>query len=82
MADMADTFRVLREESKARRLNNRERSAQRLTDLHIPFVVKNDGAHIIVKGVDFWPGTGLWQDRTLPATGRGIRTLLLHLETK
>lgn len=79
---LGDTFRALRAESQARRGSNRERSAQQLQALNIPFVSKNTGAHLIVRDrVDFWPGTGKWKDRTLPTEGRGIRGLLRHLET-
>ena len=51
-----------REESKARRANNRERSAGVLSRHGVAFEAKNGGAHLIVKHehltADFWPGTG------------------------
>lgn len=78
---MGDTFAGIREASQAKRASNRETSTQRLLDAGLPFVSKNGGAHLIVKHrVDFWPGTGLWRDRQTPDTGRGIRSLLKHME--
>jgi hypothetical protein len=77
-----DAFKILRAESQARRASNRERSTQRLLDAGIGFEMRNKGAHLIVLSrVDFWPGTGLWRDRTTTSHGRGLRTLLRHLES-
>ena len=90
MGDMGDYWHDVRpamvKESQQRRASNRERSAALLQSNGIPFESKNGGAHVVVNGgkavIDFWPGTGLWQERgsiATPgfiATGRGVRSLV------
>ena len=79
--DMGALFRDYKAMRQQKRADNREKSAQRLRDAGIPFVERNGGAHLIVAGrVDAWPGTGLWRDRETPEHGRGIRSLLEHME--
>lgn len=81
MGDMGDDFNAMKKASQVKRADNREKSAQRLRDAGVPFVSKNAGAHLIVRDrVNFWPGTGLWADRETPEKGRGVRSLLDHLE--
>lgn len=64
----------------ARRAESRASSTDLLRQAKVPFVVKNNGAHLIVDdAVDFWPGTGLWHSRTTPAQGRGVMRLLTYL---
>ena len=79
MSDLGDYWRAARAESAKRRANNREKSAEILSEHGIEFEVKNGGAHIIVKGVDclidFWPGTGKFITRN-GDLGRGVRNLL------
>lgn len=84
MGDMGDYWHDVRpamvKESQQRRASNRERSAALLQFNGIPFESKNGGAHLIVYSqkatYDFWPGTGLWQERGSTATGRGVRSLV------
>lgn len=78
---MSDTemWSAYKERSKTRRASNRENSAEMLEQAGIPFVSKNEGAHLIVEGrecyIDFWPGTGKWHSRD-GAKGFGVRNLL------
>ena len=81
MGDMGDDFNAMKKASQVKRASNRERTAQRLLDAGVPFVSKNGGAHLIVAGVwSMWPGTGLFRHQNLPIEGRGIRSLLEHME--
>lgn len=75
-----DVKPVLKAESQQRRANSREQSAAMLTAAGIRFDSRNGGAHLIVQhgGVvyDFWPGTGLWQQRGSRKQQRGVHALL------
>ncbi len=93
MGDMGDYWHDVRptmvKKSQQRRANNRDRSAALLRSNGVPFESKNGGAHLIVQGhqvlIDFWPGTGLWQERGsiatrgFIATGRGVRSLVKRI---
>lgn len=75
--DMGEMYDAMKEASKEKRANNRDRSTEILVVAGVPFVSKNNGAHLIVaERFDFWPGTGLWKERGGRKTGRGIRGLL------
>jgi len=71
-----------RDAGKRKRRRNRSFSAHMLEKAGIPFVSKNNGAHLIVAygdlSFDFFPGTGLFISRTGPSEicGRGIYHLL------
>lgn len=79
--DLSSDYKAIREYSKARRSNNRDKGAQYLRDAGIAFESKNGGAHlIVVDHVDYWPGTGLWSDRRTPDAGRGVASLLRYLK--
>lgn len=84
MSDMGEDFREIRKHQQEKRAANRESSAEYLLAKGIPFVVKNDGAHLIVEGkecfIDFWPGTGRWHSRC-GKTGFGIRSLCSFIQT-
>lgn len=85
--DLGSLFAAKRTESQAKRARNREYGAEALRAAGIGFEVKNFGAHLIVAGhVDYYPGTGLWTDRTVrngrKTEGRGIHNLLKHLNPK
>lgn len=77
-----DAFRMMAEESKARRASNRERSAAELTARGIAFVSKNHGTHLILAEWELFPGTGLWKHRKTKEKGRGVFNLIRRLETK
>jgi len=82
MSDMSDAFRDMKEHGREKRAKNRDKALQIFEDEKIDFILKNNGAHLIVtyynKTVDFWPGTGLWIVRH-GIRGRGIFNLIKHL---
>lgn len=81
-SEIGETFTALRERSRARRANNRSKSADMLRAAGVAFVARNGGAHLIVAGRwDAWPGTGLWVDRTTKERGRGVRELIRALRS-
>lgn len=79
---MGEVFNAMKEDSKNRRADNRQQSAEMLKGAGIPFESKNGGAHLIVEGsecfIDFWPGTGKWHSRD-GAKGFGVRNLIKHI---
>ena len=80
MGDMGDDFRAMKAHSQEKRARNREYGAKALREAGVPFESKNDGAHLIVKSaINYWPGTGLWSERSGSAKGRGIKSLLKHV---
>lgn len=71
----------VKSESKARRADNRAKSADILTDNDIKFTSHNGGTHLVVEArVDFWPGTGLWMVRNTKIKRRGVFNLLKYLK--
>ena len=54
-----------------------------LTNNNIGFIVKNNGNHLIVEGIDgfidVWPTTGKWICRGDQKQGFGLRELLLYI---
>ncbi len=83
MRESFEYFGAQRKERQEKRSSNREQSAKLLTDAGVRFESKNDGAHLVVtvghEAVDFWPGTGLWIVRGLPARHRGVMKLLAYI---
>lgn len=75
-------YQQRRIEGQLKRAANRQQSAQILKRAGVAFVTRNMGAHLTVthgeRSVDFWPGTGMWIDRSGPK-GRGVFKLLKHL---
>lgn len=84
MTDLAEDFKAMKKASQDKRADNRQQSAQYLTNRGIPFTSKNGGAHLIVEGVDcfidFWPGTGKWITRN-GKNGFGVRNLVKFIDT-
>lgn len=82
MSELGDTYKAMREHSQEKRADNREQSAQYLTNAGIPFTSHNGGAHLIVEGrdcfIDFWPGTGKWIGRK-GEQGFGVRNLVKYI---
>ena len=87
MGDMGDLWKDVKPEmkrlSKIKRAGNRKHAESELFMLRIPFLKKNDGAHLIVmpessRRIDFWPGTGLWISHS-GDRGRGIKPMLDYL---
>lgn len=77
VGDMGEMFKDWAKVKQDKRARNRDASAALLTQAQIPFVVKNEGAHLIVDGrIDFWPGTGKWIQRGTSAHHRGVEGLI------
>jgi hypothetical protein len=78
--DEGDFWRDVKEARQAKRASNRTDSAGMLLAAKLDFDTKNNGAHLIVRGlgltVDFWPGTGLWIVRKPRREGRGVQRLI------
>ncbi len=81
-SEMGEMFNDLRQIRQENRAHNREDSAKYLTDNGIRFASKNGGAHLIVEAdspIDFWPGTGLWNNRK-GRKGRGVAYLVKFIK--
>lgn len=84
MGDVGEYWKDVKPEmlrfSKLKRAANRENAERLLLNERLKFVVKNNGAHIIVSmkyaDIDFWPGTGLWIMRGSSKRHRGVTSLL------
>ena len=54
-----------------------------LTKNNILFEVKNNGAHLVVEGIDsyidYWPSSGQWQVRGESTRGFGARQLATYI---
>lgn len=74
--DMGDMWRSVKAAGQAKRADNRKSSPQLLAEAGIAFTAKNDGAHLIVGGFDFWPGTGLFMPRGGGKRRYGVRNLI------
>lgn len=79
--DLGPTFRDMREDGKARRASNRERSVLILEERGIEFTRFSE-SHLRVGDFDFWPGTGLFINRKTKRDGRGVFNLLKKLGAK
>lgn len=75
-------WRDIKQAKQEKRADNRESSAEYLSQRGIPFVSKNGGAHLVVEGkdcfIDFWPGTGKWHSRC-GKKGFGVRNLVAFI---
>jgi len=63
-----------------KRAENRDSSKQMLSDKGIQFTEHNNGAHLKVGRIDFWPGTGLWKDGNFE--DRGVKNLIAYIKSK
>ena len=85
MSDLAETFRLMKEHTKQKKLSNIEYSTQLLIDKGVEFESKNGGVHLIVTHngsiADFWPSTGKFQIRG-KGYSRGVKNLLNQLKVK
>lgn len=81
--DMGELFNAARADGQVRRARNRAASAGVLREHGIPFEVKNDGAHLIVryrgKVADLWPGTGKYRVRMPGGKGERYRRGVFNL---
>lgn len=81
--EVTEMWRAHHADQAKKRAENRVSSSEVLRKAGVPFVAKNNGAHLIVDdAVDYWPGTGLWHSRTTPTKGRGVMRLLGFLGVK
>lgn len=88
--DMGELFNAARADGQLRRARNRATSAGVLRERGIPFEVKNEGAHLIVRYrdsvADLWPGTGKYRVRKPGGKGeryrRGVFNLLRDIGYK
>lgn len=78
----AEYWRDIKQARQEKRADNRENSAEYLRERGIPFVEKNNGAHLIVEGkdcfIDFWPWPGKWHSRC-GKKGFGVRNLVAFI---
>lgn len=77
----SDFWREFKKARAEKRGENRNASLSVLEQNHVPMLVRNNGAHIIIRfgniWADFWPGTGLWRTyRPETSEGRGVFRLL------
>lgn len=81
---VAEVGRV--QESRERRANNRQDTADVLRTNGVKFESKNHGAHLVIEHAglvaDLWPGTGLFSIRGRKPNGRGVFELLKRLGIK
>lgn len=65
---------------KLKTARNRQYGAEALRRAGVPFESHNKEAHLIVSvagtTIDYWPGTGLWIERSSGQRCRGIQGLL------
>jgi len=81
---MSVTVKTLKKKSKA---DKKLEAESKLFLLHIPFLKKNFGAHLIVlpeswRRIDFWPGTGLWISHFGSHRGTGINSMLEFMKNR
>jgi GH35 family endo-1,4-beta-xylanase len=82
MGDMAEIFNDMKDYKKMKRADNTRKSTALLKRFHIEFESKNNGAHLIVSDYNFWPSTGLFENRITKRTGRGVYNLIKKLKEK
>ncbi len=87
MDDIAEGFRILKENAKQKRHQNTKASTAILHDRGIKFISQNNGSHLIVhsknekKVIDFWPSTGRYIVRN-GRSGRGVFNLINEVNRK
>ena len=83
MGDLAETFKLFRKHKKDKKSKNLQRSTQLLIGEGIGFTTNNFGIHLIIDSyrgkVDFWPSTGRWVFRDKDFRGRGVQSLISHI---
>ena len=81
-SEIAQSFKFLKEQSKAKKISNMEYSTLMLIDKGYDVNIRNNGVHLIVKHndkiVDFWPSTGKFIVRN-GCTSRGVKNLIKEL---
>lgn len=80
--DVGQMWRDVRTARQHKKRSNKQLSFDALREARIPFIVKNQGLHLIVADAwDFWPTTGLWIERRPTVRGhkrqgRGVLNLI------
>lgn len=81
MSDIGDIYKVMNKMSSEKRSRNLISSTEILDNHNIEYESKNNGVHLIVKGIDglidFWPSTGKFNLRN-GKSGRGVFKLIRH----
>ena len=84
MSEIGETFKILKERSKKKKLSNIESSTLMLLEKGYDVDIKNNGVHLVIdwndKTIDFWPSTGKWIDRN-GKTSRGVKGLIRYSES-
>lgn len=81
MGDMGEFWNDVRGYRQAKRAANTNSSTGIMERSGVPFVSKNNGAHLIVADRwDYWPSTGLFIDRQTKKKGRGVNNLLRSVQ--
>lgn len=63
-----------------KRAENRLHSTHLLKVAGINFTEHNNGAHLKIGEIDFWPGTGLFKEDDIE--GRGVENLIEYIKSK
>ncbi|HZN48393.1 MAG TPA: hypothetical protein VFB71_12270 [Ramlibacter sp.] len=83
MGEQSEYFDAAKAEHRERAAARRLEAPAKLTALHLEYVSRNNGAHLIVKHgrrwIDYWPGTCRWCERRSKNRGWGLRSLLVSL---
>jgi len=86
MSDMGDMFKDLNVEKKRKKRKNLEWSTNKLRDLGVDFVQRNNGVHLIIFGMintyDFYPSTGKYKARNCEKWERGLKNLIKDMGVK
>lgn len=78
MSDIGELYSALKEVQRDKKIKNIESSLALLRARSIEYKVCNVGNHhtLVAGRYDFWPSTGLWQDRKSGERGRGVLNLI------
>ena len=80
MGDMGELFNELREEGRKKRANNLEWSTKYLKEQGVSFQSFNNGVHLRIQDIDFYPSTGLWKVGNIKR--RGVKNLVKFIQTR
>ena len=82
MSELSETYELMKEVSREKKLSNKEFSTMLLDKMGVDYESKNDGIHLIVfnslEFIDFYPSTGKWIPRGKQAR-RGVKKLLDYI---
>lgn len=82
MSEEAEMWAALKQESKLKKLNNREKSVSLLSSGKVDFKLLDDSTgHYRVGEFDFWPSTGKFYNQKTGERGRGVFNLLKKIQS-